>query len=149
VDDLISRVTFCTLGEQPQFRGFPMSPPAYLSLTGKALRSQVYEGINFASGVSGLADTTGRLLVVLAPRIISSLNTRRTEPVQKPEYVSGAVQYGQVIPMSLQLDYFASVVEHMAKLSGSKRAASLLCKSVFFISTGSNDMFEILRVPWQ
>jgi hypothetical protein len=44
--------------------------------------------------------------------------------------------------MSLQLDYFASVVEHMTKLSGSKRTASLLCKSVFFISTGSNDMFE-------
>ncbi|GJM86403.1 hypothetical protein PR202_ga02257 [Eleusine coracana subsp. coracana] len=95
-----------------QLLGFPMSPPAYLSLTGGTLRSQMYKGINFASGGSGLADETGRLL------------------------------FGQVIPMSLQLDYFASVVEHMTKQSGSRRTASLLCKSIFFISTGSNDMFQ-------
>lgn len=44
--------------------------------------------------------------------------------------------------MSLQLDYFASVVEHMTRQLGSRRTASLLCKSVFLISTGSNDMFQ-------
>lgn len=42
-----------------------MSPPAYLSLTGRTLRSQMYKGINFASGGSGLGDETGRLLVNL------------------------------------------------------------------------------------
>ncbi|KAF0934353.1 hypothetical protein E2562_024839 [Oryza meyeriana var. granulata] len=89
-----------------------MSPPAYLSLTVKTIISQMYQGINFASGGSGLADKTGLI---------------------------GA---GEVIPMSLQVQYFSKVVEFMQRLSGSKRTASLLSKSIFLISTGSNDMFE-------
>uniref|UniRef100_A0A0D9VJA1 GDSL esterase/lipase n=1 Tax=Leersia perrieri TaxID=77586 RepID=A0A0D9VJA1_9ORYZ len=95
-----------------QLLGFPMSPPAYLSLTVKSLISQMYQGLNFASGGSGLADKTGRL---------------------------GA---GDVIPMSLQVEYFSKVVKLMQNLSGSRRTASLLSKSIFIISTGSNDMFE-------
>uniref|UniRef100_A0A0E0K3D9 GDSL esterase/lipase n=1 Tax=Oryza punctata TaxID=4537 RepID=A0A0E0K3D9_ORYPU len=95
-----------------QLLGFPMSPPAYLSLTAKTIVSQMYQGINFASGGSGLADKTGLL---------------------------GA---GEVIPMSLQVQYFSKVVAMMQKLSGSKRTKTLLSKSVFLISTGSNDLFE-------
>lgn len=52
------------------------------------------------------------------------------------------VQVGEVIPMSLQLEYFATVVEHMCETAGSKKTASLLSRSIFFISVGSNDMFE-------
>jgi hypothetical protein len=44
-----------------------MSPPAYLSLSEKALKSQMYKGINFASGGSGLADGTGKSLVRMCP----------------------------------------------------------------------------------
>lgn len=44
--------------------------------------------------------------------------------------------------MTLQVESFARVVEHMYQSSGSRRTASLLSKSIFFISTGSNDMFE-------
>ncbi|KAL6633807.1 hypothetical protein ACP70R_026478 [Stipagrostis hirtigluma subsp. patula] len=52
------------------------------------------------------------------------------------------LDFGDVIPMSQQLVHFAAVVEHMTKLSGSRKTASLLSRSIFFISTGSNDMFE-------
>ncbi|KAG2652935.1 GDSL esterase/lipase At4g16230-like [Panicum virgatum] len=97
--------------------GFRWSPPAYLSLTEKTIRSQMYKGVNFASGGSGLADSTGRFL------------------------------FGEVIPMSRQLEYFSGVVEHMTKLSGRKKTASLLCKSIFLISAGSNDMFEYSASP--
>ncbi|XP_006648921.1 GDSL esterase/lipase At1g29660-like [Oryza brachyantha] len=95
-----------------QLLGFPKSPPAYLSLTAKTIVPQMYQGINFASGGSGLSDKTGLL---------------------------GA---GEVIPMSLQVQYFSQVVELMQTLSGSRRTASLLSESIFFISTGSNDIFE-------
>jgi len=103
---------FNTADQLAQLLGFPMSPPAFLSLTGRTIRSQMFKGINFASGGSGLGDHTGRLVA------------------------------GEVIPMSLQLEYFATVVEHMYKSSGSRRTANFLSKSIFFISTGSNDMFE-------
>ncbi|XP_066328206.1 GDSL esterase/lipase At1g29660-like [Miscanthus floridulus] len=97
--------------------GFTMSPPAYLSLSEKAIRSQMYKGISFASGGSGLADGTGRSL------------------------------FGDVIPMSMQLEHFSEVVERMAQLSGQKKTESLLRRSIFFISTGSNDMFEYSASP--
>ncbi|CAL4884604.1 unnamed protein product [Urochloa decumbens] len=94
--------------------GFTRSPPAYLSLTtDKAIRSHMYRGgINFASGGSGLSDGTGRSL------------------------------FGEVIPMSQQLEYLSGVVKYMTKLSGAKKTRSLLSKSIFVISVGSNDMFE-------
>ena len=49
--------------------------------------------------------------------------------------------------MSRQLEYFSGVVEHLTKLSGRKKTASLLCKSIFLISAGSNDMFEYSASP--
>ncbi|CAN6280442.1 unnamed protein product [Urochloa humidicola] len=98
--------------------GFRRSPPAYHSLTTeKAIRSHMYRGINFASGGSGLSDGTGRSL------------------------------FGEVIPMSQQLEYFSGVVKYMTKLSGAKKTARLLCKSIFLISVGSNDMFEYSASP--
>ncbi|KAI4981048.1 GDSL esterase/lipase At2g04570-like [Hordeum vulgare subsp. vulgare] len=103
---------FNTADRLAQFLGFRLSPPAYLSLTRRTIRSQMFKGLNFASAGSGLGDSTGRLVV------------------------------GEVIPMTQQVESFATVVKHMHQISGSKRTASLLSKSIFFISTGSNDMFE-------
>jgi len=57
------------------------------------------------------------------------------------------VQFGDVIPMSMQLEHFSEVVERMAQLSGQKKTESLLRRSIFFISTGSNDMFEYSASP--
>ncbi|XP_047078652.1 GDSL esterase/lipase At5g55050-like [Lolium rigidum] len=103
---------FNTADQLAQLLGFPMSPPAYLSLSRPLKLHQLSKGVNFASGGSGLGKHTGRLIA------------------------------GEVIPMSLQLEYFATVVEHISKSAGSRRTASFLSKSIFFISTGSNDMFE-------
>ncbi|KAJ1280361.1 hypothetical protein BS78_04G226300 [Paspalum vaginatum] len=97
--------------------GFRMSPPAYLSLTEKVIRSQMHKGINFGSAGSGVFRNTGRSL------------------------------FGEVMPMSQQLEYFSEVVERMAKLSGPSKTARLLSRSIFFISTGSNDMFEYSAAP--
>ncbi|XP_037447732.1 GDSL esterase/lipase At1g29660-like [Triticum dicoccoides] len=95
-----------------QLLGFPLSPPAYLSLNRRTVRSQMFKGLNFASAGSGLGDHTGRSVV------------------------------GEVITMTQQVESFATVVKHMHQSSGSRRTASLLSKSIFFISTGSNDVFE-------
>ncbi|XP_072147241.1 GDSL esterase/lipase At2g04570-like [Setaria viridis] len=57
------------------------------------------------------------------------------------------VQFGEVIPMSKQLEYFSGVVKHMTKLSGAKKTSSFLCRSIFLISAGSNDMFEYSASP--
>jgi len=109
---------FNTADQLAQLLGFAMSPPAYLSLTRHKVRSHLFnKGVNFASGGSGLGDNTGRLIA------------------------------GEVIPMSLQLKYFATVVEHIYQSAGSRRTANFLAKSIFFISTGSNDMFEYSFSP--
>jgi hypothetical protein len=81
----------------------------------------------------------------------SSLLDHRTK-LAKLTHVSGKktprasrtcfVQFGEVIPMSVQLEHFSGVVDRMVKLSGQRKTAALLRKSIFFISTGSNDMFE-------
>jgi hypothetical protein len=52
------------------------------------------------------------------------------------------VQAGEVIPMGQQLEYMATVVEHMYHSVGSGVTARFLSRSIFFISTGSNDLFE-------
>lgn len=49
--------------------------------------------------------------------------------------------------MSQQLENFAGVVDRMTQLSGPRKTASLLRRSIFFISTGSNDMFEYSASP--
>ncbi|OAY76040.1 GDSL esterase/lipase [Ananas comosus] len=93
--------------------GFPMSPPPFLSLsTPKCLTEQMFKGINFASGGSGILDQTGPL------------------------------QVGEVIPMNTQVQNFATVRRQMDKLAGPAGAADFLSRSLFFISAGSNDMFE-------
>jgi hypothetical protein len=52
-----------------------MSPPSYHSLSEKALKSQMYKGINFASGGSGLADGTGKSLVRMYLTIYKKFGT--------------------------------------------------------------------------
>ncbi|KAF8765420.1 hypothetical protein HU200_008565 [Digitaria exilis] len=121
--------------------GFRRSPPAYLSLTERTLRSQMHKGINFASGGSGFADTTGSRLVNSELLFVSLITERNSTNL------SLYMQFGEVIPMSRQLEYFSGVVKFMTKQSGETKTASLLCKSIFIISAGSNDMFEYSAFP--
>ncbi|XP_072958035.1 GDSL esterase/lipase At5g55050-like [Typha angustifolia] len=102
-----------TADQLAQQLGFPMSPPPFLSLqTKQSLTSQMFKGINFASGGSGILSHTGPLLA------------------------------GEVIPMSMQVKHFAMVRCNMDKSKGSYGASDFLSRSLFFISSGSNDMFE-------
>ncbi|KAF7010431.1 hypothetical protein CFC21_024846 [Triticum aestivum] len=90
-----------------QFLGFDESPPAFQSLPEKGIARQMKNGINFASGGSGLQNKTGQKLC------------------------------GQLLCMADQVEKFTSAVEKMGKGSG-----DLLSRSLFFISVGSNDLFE-------
>ncbi|KAM0865658.1 hypothetical protein ACQ4PT_043127 [Festuca glaucescens] len=132
---------FNTADQLAQLLGFPMSPPAYLSLSRPLKSHQFSKGVNFASGGSGLGEHTGRLIV----KTLFNHMTRRSRSSSAGLIDLNFImckQAGEVIPMSLQLEYFATVVEHMYKSAGSRRTASFLSKSIFFISTGSNDIFE-------
>ncbi|WVZ74264.1 hypothetical protein U9M48_022472 [Paspalum notatum var. saurae] len=125
--------------------GFRISPPAYLSLTTeKAIRSQMHKGINFASAGSGVFDNTGRLpvCVVLLAHTDGSDIHKSINRANRCEHC-----FGEVIPMSQQLEYFSELVDRMAKLSGPSKTARLLSRSIFFISAGSNDMFEYSAAP--
>ncbi|KAF7017788.1 unnamed protein product [Triticum aestivum] len=90
-----------------QFLGFDESPPAFQSLPEKGIARQMKNGINFASGGSGLQNKTGQKLC------------------------------GQLLCMADQVGKFTSAVKKMGKGSG-----DLLSRSLFFISVGSNDLFE-------
>ncbi|XP_006653672.1 GDSL esterase/lipase At4g16230-like [Oryza brachyantha] len=92
--------------------GFDKSPPPYLSLPDVTIISQMSKGINFASGGSGLLDSTG-----------------------------GAV-CTEVFNMSAQVQSFTSAVQKMGN-----GTADLISKSLIFINTGSNDLFEYTDIP--
>jgi len=92
-----------------KFLGFDESPPAFQSLPAEGIVPQMMKnGINFASGGSGLQDATGQ------------------HHCGRPVY-----------SMTGQLEKFTSAVEMMG--DGSH---DLISRSIFFISVGSNDLFE-------
>ncbi|XP_044970448.1 GDSL esterase/lipase At1g71691-like [Hordeum vulgare subsp. vulgare] len=98
------------------FLGFDESPPAFQSLWLPAMGAvpqHMKGGINFASGGSGLQNTTGR------------------NYCGRPVY-----------SMADQLEEFTSAVDMMGEDSG-----DLISTSLFFISVGSNDLFEY-AYPW-
>ncbi|PKA55666.1 GDSL esterase/lipase [Apostasia shenzhenica] len=88
--------------------GFKRSPPPFLSLKHKSVRRILYgfQGVNFASGGSGILDSTG-----------------------------------DSISMSTQIKNFNAHRSNMTARIGKGAAARLLSRSLFFISTGSNDLF--------
>ncbi|KAF9621490.1 hypothetical protein IFM89_021794 [Coptis chinensis] len=97
-----------------QQMGFRRSPPPFFTLMKEKLRlhKHVLRGVNFASGGSGLMDVTG-----IAP-------------------------YGKVLPMSKQIQQFATVHNIIKEFCGEEATDSILSRSPFFISVGSNDLFE-------
>ncbi|XP_037482337.1 GDSL esterase/lipase At5g55050-like [Triticum dicoccoides] len=86
--------------------GFNESPPAFLSLQAEGIIPRMNDGINFASGGSGLQNQTGE-------------------------------HCGGVYSMADQLEEFTLVVKMMGNSS-----YDLISRSLFFISVGSNDLFE-------
>uniref|UniRef100_A0A0D9W863 GDSL esterase/lipase n=1 Tax=Leersia perrieri TaxID=77586 RepID=A0A0D9W863_9ORYZ len=92
--------------------GFDKSPPPYLSLPDVAIIPQMSKGINFASGGSGLLDSTG-------PAVCT-----------------------QVFNLTAQVQSFTSAVQKMGN-----GTADLISRSLIFVNTGSNDLFEYTDFP--
>ncbi|PUZ48436.1 hypothetical protein GQ55_7G245100 [Panicum hallii var. hallii] len=101
-----------------QLLGFPESPPPLLSLLKARLVPQMSSGgINFASGGAGLLDRTG-------PRVCG----------------------GEVLSMTAQVGNFTSLARRWRR-ENRTTAADLISRSLFFISVGSNDLFEHIAFP--
>uniref|UniRef100_A0A0D3FAA8 AAA+ ATPase domain-containing protein n=1 Tax=Oryza barthii TaxID=65489 RepID=A0A0D3FAA8_9ORYZ len=102
--------------------GFKRSPPAYLSLTPQTSRQLMrgYRGANYASGGSGILDTTGTTVVTLTKQIVYFAAT-------KSKMKSNGGGDGNSSSAS------ASAID------------DLLSKSLFLISDGGNDLFAFLR----
>ncbi|KAJ9182647.1 hypothetical protein P3X46_006617 [Hevea brasiliensis] len=90
--------------------GLPTSPP-YLSFLSNNNKRPFLTGVNFASGASGILNSTGQSL-------------------------------GMVIPLTKQVDYYASVHKDLLEKLGSSGAQNYLSKSLFAIDTGSNDVLS-------
>ncbi|KAF5443738.1 hypothetical protein F2P56_036273 [Juglans regia] len=105
--------------------GYEKSPPPYLSTVNYSrysLTRQALKGINFASGGSGIFRLTGQL------------------PSDSP---NGGKQ--NVIPMAGQIAQFEIVRSSLVAAMGPLPTLRFLSKSLFFISIGSNDIFEYYR----
>ncbi|KAG6709168.1 hypothetical protein I3842_06G118500 [Carya illinoinensis] len=107
---------------QAKLLGYEKSPPPYRSTVNFSHYSrtrQTLKGINFASGGSGIFHLTGQL------------------PFSTP---NGGKQ--NVIPLTEQIQHFASVRNSLLAAMGPVPTLRFLSKSLFFISIGSNDIFE-------
>ncbi|KAI6700995.1 hypothetical protein NL676_015319 [Syzygium grande] len=96
--------------------GHMRSPPPFLSLNStNAMKRHSLNGINFASGGSGLLDTTG---------------------------VTGASneKIRNVITLGEQIKQFSTVRDTLTAVMGPTETRNFLAKSLFFISIGSNDI---------
>ncbi|XP_050365487.1 GDSL esterase/lipase At5g55050-like [Argentina anserina] len=91
--------------------GYEESPKPFLSLNSSSL-FKWFGGFSFASGGSGIFDTTGQ-------RINKNC-----------------------IPLAEQIQQFSLVRSNLSALMGPVATETYLSKSLFFISIGSNDMFE-------
>ncbi|XP_047079928.1 GDSL esterase/lipase At5g55050-like [Lolium rigidum] len=100
--------------------GFNMSPPAYLSLPPE-MNDQIlsgFGGVNYGSGDSGILNKTG-------------LN--------------------KSMPLAQQVGFFAATKSKMIEHAGDQGTVDEIerrvSESLFFISSGGNDMFEFLKSP--
>ncbi|XP_008813060.1 GDSL esterase/lipase At5g55050-like [Phoenix dactylifera] len=75
--------------------GFPMSPPPYLSLTPENFTMQMFRGVNFASGGSGIHEYTGSRYKVISMAVqiqyfamVSGIITKLMGPVGASDFLS-------------------------------------------------------------
>ncbi|XP_022897711.1 GDSL esterase/lipase At5g55050-like [Olea europaea var. sylvestris] len=92
--------------------GFKRSPPPYLFLLKQTSghHKLLHRGVNFASGGSGLLDTTGSNL--------------------------------SIVTLSDQIGQFTALRNNLTEVIGQESTETTLSKALFFISVGSNDIFD-------
>ncbi|MBA0686578.1 hypothetical protein Goari_014176 [Gossypium aridum] len=106
-----------TADEIVRLLGLRRSPPPFLQLVNDPLtfRKNILKGANFASGGSGILNSTGQY------------------------------QYIKVISMGDQIQQFSTVRSNITNMTASDAATdAILSKAFFLISVGSNDIFEYL-----
>ncbi|XP_062023482.1 GDSL esterase/lipase At5g37690-like [Rosa rugosa] len=110
--------------------GYKRSPSPFLSLKTTSLQKKKFNGINFASGGSGLLDITGHTMLTLM------------------KFGTGNIPFGasfknqkKVISLTEQIQQFSSVKNNLTALMGAVATEKFLKESLIFISTGSNDLF--------
>ncbi|KAL3722766.1 hypothetical protein ACJRO7_035036 [Eucalyptus globulus] len=103
--------------------GHKRSPPPFLSLNStKALKRHSLNGMNFASGGSGILDMTGVTMMKVNPFGTSDEKTRK------------------VITLSEQIMQFSTVRDTLTAVMGATETEKFLVKSLLFISIDSNDI---------
>ncbi|XWS33922.1 hypothetical protein CRYUN_Cryun22dG0124600 [Craigia yunnanensis] len=109
---------FNTADEIVRLLGLKRTPPPFLYLLNNpsTFKKNIFQGANFASGGSGILNTTGQL-----------------------QYVS------RVISLEEQIQQFSTIRSNITYMTRSEVATdSILSKAFFLISIGSNDIFEYL-----
>ncbi|XVE82411.1 hypothetical protein DITRI_Ditri16bG0002400 [Diplodiscus trichospermus] len=108
---------FNTADEIAKLLGLKMSPPPFFYLVKhpSTFKRNILKGANFASGGSGIINTTG----------------------QQP--------YKKVVPLGDQIQQFSTIRSNITNMTGSEAQTDIiLSKAFFLISIGSNDMLEYL-----
>ncbi|XP_034682204.1 GDSL esterase/lipase At5g55050-like [Vitis riparia] len=95
--------------------GYRRSPPPFLSILShsSSLSKKFLRGVNFASGGSGILDTTGQTL--------------------------------GIITLGAQIQQFTTVHSNLTAAIGLEETVKFLSKSLFVISTGSNDIINYFQ----
>ncbi|KAF7809608.1 lysine histidine transporter-like 8 [Senna tora] len=108
---------FNTLDHIARLLGYKKSPPPFLVLEKRqSFNKDIFEGVNFASGGSGILRETGK------------------------------DQWGEVLDLGKQVEQFALVRGNMSKMLGEMHTESYVSKALFIISAGSNDLFDFARI---
>ncbi|XP_021819542.1 GDSL esterase/lipase At4g16230-like [Prunus avium] len=99
--------------------GYQRSPPPFLYILNRTstFKRDILQGVNFASGGSGILKETGK--------------SNSTE----------------VVPLGDQIQQFATVRGNFTELIGPNATDKFLAKSLFIISVGSNDLFDHVELP--
>ncbi|XP_050227127.1 GDSL esterase/lipase At4g16230-like [Mercurialis annua] len=98
--------------------GFKKSPPAFLDLlnhTSIDFKKKVQRGVNFASAGSGILDHTG------------------------------FKAWNEVVPMTKQIQQFATVIGNITAAKGAGHTAKILSKALYIFCFGSNEFFDYMR----
>ncbi|XP_037493032.1 GDSL esterase/lipase At2g23540-like [Jatropha curcas] len=99
--------------------GFKKSPAAFLDIMNRTtpihFQKKIQRGVNFASAGSGIFDDTG------------------------------SKAWNAVVPLSLQIQQFNTVIGNITQVRGPKATAKILSKALYIFCFGANEFFDYMR----
>ena len=124
--------------------GFRRSPPPFLSVASKIGHQSMkgLKGVNFASGGSGILDSTVSIKPNRHSTTILSFTSFYFATLTRNHLFSYKwIFQGSSITMTEQIQLFATVRSNLSVRVSTGETNLLLSKSIFLISTGGNDIF--------